>query len=40
MLGYTSYLEYQINQYVTKDNIKPFQKAPNSQKVIIHFKEL
>lgn len=38
--GYKVMLEYQVNQYVHPDGTKPFGRAPSSQRVVVHWKEL
>lgn len=38
--GYRSMLEYPINQYVYHDGTKPFEKAPDSKTVIVHWKDI
>ncbi|XP_055585866.1 beta-alanyl-bioamine nonribosomal peptide synthetase ebony [Uranotaenia lowii] len=38
--GYESMLDYQINQYVASDGSQPFGKAPNDQRVIVHWKDI
>lgn len=38
--GYTIMLDYQVNQYVHRDGSKPFRMAPDSQRAIVHWKEV
>lgn len=38
--GYKTMAEYPINQYVYHDGSKPFHKAPDSVKVIVHWKDV
>lgn len=37
---YRVMLDYQVNQYVYHDGSKPFQRAPDSQRAIVHWKEI
>ncbi|XP_058813264.1 beta-alanyl-bioamine nonribosomal peptide synthetase ebony [Topomyia yanbarensis] len=37
---YESMLDYQINQWVYADGSRPFGKAPNDQRVIVHWKDI
>lgn len=36
--GYEALLNYQVNQYVAPDGSRPFGKAPDSQRAIVHWK--
>ncbi|GAB0092883.1 uncharacterized protein DMENIID0001_079320 [Sergentomyia squamirostris] len=38
VMGYQELLDYQVNQYVYTDGTRPFAKAPNSQRAIVHWK--
>lgn len=40
VFGYQVLLDYQVNQYVHHDGTKPFTKAPDSQRAIVHWKEI
>ncbi|XP_025833499.1 uncharacterized protein LOC108741169 isoform X2 [Agrilus planipennis] len=37
---YKTLLDYQVNQYITSDGMKPFGMAPDSQRVIVQWKEV
>ncbi|XP_067618590.1 beta-alanyl-bioamine nonribosomal peptide synthetase ebony [Eurosta solidaginis] len=37
---YKTLLDYQVNQYVYNDNTKPFGKAPDTQRAIVHWREV
>lgn len=37
---YKTMREYQVNKYIFTDGTYPFAKAPDSQRVIVHWKEL
>lgn len=39
-LGYRTLVDYQVNKYVSSDGSKPFLKAPDSQRVIVHWKDI
>lgn len=38
--GYRTMVDYQINTYVHYDGTKPFERAPDSQRVIVHWKDV
>ncbi|XP_017781120.1 PREDICTED: uncharacterized protein LOC108565946 [Nicrophorus vespilloides] len=38
--GYKEMYNCQVNTYIASDNSKPFGLAPNSQRVIVHWKEI
>lgn len=38
--GYKTMLDYQVNQYVHRDGSKPFAKAPDTQRAIVHWKDI
>lgn len=40
VFGYETILDYQINQYITKDGEKPFGSAPDSDRAIMQWKQL
>lgn len=40
IFDYQVMLDYQVNQYVYRDGSKPFGKAPDSQRAIVHWKEV
>uniref|UniRef100_A0A1B0G5X8 Uncharacterized protein n=1 Tax=Glossina morsitans morsitans TaxID=37546 RepID=A0A1B0G5X8_GLOMM len=37
---YKTYLDYQVNEYVHTDGTRPFAKAPDVQRAIVHWKEV
>lgn len=37
---YKTLLDYQVNQYVYNDGTQPFAKAPDSQRAIVHWREV
>ncbi|XP_011180928.2 beta-alanyl-bioamine nonribosomal peptide synthetase ebony [Zeugodacus cucurbitae] len=37
---YKTLLDYQVNQYVYNDGTQPFGKAPDSQRAIVHWREV
>ncbi|XP_055381226.1 beta-alanyl-bioamine nonribosomal peptide synthetase ebony [Condylostylus longicornis] len=38
--GYKTLLDYQVNKYVHSDGWRPFAKAPDSQRAIVHWKAI
>ncbi|XP_013103440.2 beta-alanyl-bioamine nonribosomal peptide synthetase ebony isoform X2 [Stomoxys calcitrans] len=38
--NYKTLLDYQVNEYVYTDGTQPFGKAPDSQRAIVHWKEV
>lgn len=40
VFDYQVMLDYQVNQYVYRDGSKPFGRAPDSQRAIVHWKEV
>ncbi|XP_004533561.1 uncharacterized protein LOC101450328 [Ceratitis capitata] len=38
--NYKTLLDYQVNQYVYNDGTRPFGKAPDSQRAIVHWREV
>lgn len=38
--GYQEMVDCHINTYVHRDGTKPFSKAPDNQKIIVHWKEI
>ena len=40
VFDYEVMLDYQINEYVAKDGSKPFQKAPDNQRIILSWKKI
>lgn len=38
--GYKTLLDYQVNKYELEDGTRPFGKAPDSQRAIVHWKEI
>lgn len=38
--GYRTLADYQINKYVHRDGTKPFRNAPDSQKVLVQWKNI
>lgn len=38
--GYNTLVNYQINKYRRRDGTKPFKNAPDSQKVMVHWKNI
>lgn len=38
--GYKTMLDYQVNQYEYRDGSKPFERAPDSQRAIVHWKDI
>ncbi|KAG4065477.1 hypothetical protein HA402_009038 [Bradysia odoriphaga] len=40
IFDYQVMLDYQVNQYVYRDGSKPFGRAPDSQRAIVHWKEI
>lgn len=40
VFGYKTMLDYQVNEYVHTDGTKPFGNAPDSQRAIVHWKDI
>lgn len=38
--GYQILVNYQVNKYRSRDGTKPFKNAPDSQKVMVHWKNI
>lgn len=38
--GYQTLVDYQINKYVHRDGSKPFVKAPDSQRILVQWKNI
>ncbi|XP_037039356.1 bacitracin synthase 1-like isoform X2 [Bradysia coprophila] len=38
--GYETLVDYQVNTYVHRDGTKPFQKAPDTQRVMVQWKSI
>lgn len=40
VFGYETKLDYQVNQFVMSDGTRPFAKAPDSQRVLVQWKNI
>lgn len=38
--GFQTMVDYQVNQYVCPDGRKPFENAPDSQRVLVQWKDI
>lgn len=37
---YKTMLDFQVNKYIASDGTKPFKRAPDSQRAIVHWKPI
>lgn len=38
--GYRTLVDYQVNEFIHRNGSKPFGKAPDSQRAILHWKNI
>lgn len=38
--GYKTLLDYQVNEFIYRDGSKPFGAAPDSQRALVHWKQI